>query len=86
MKFLIGFEGNFDEISHEQEPSMSVDLSFLPEVYLSEIFLMQLLFDYNINHIYLHGLKKIIDIYFITDIYFFNIHYNLKKERNSLLI
>lgn len=40
MKFLIGFEGNFDEISHEQEPSMSVDLSFLPEVYLLEIFLM----------------------------------------------
>lgn len=40
MKFLIGFEGNFDEISHEQEPSMSVDLSFLPEVYLSKIFLM----------------------------------------------
>lgn len=41
MKFLIGFdEGTFDEINYKHEASQDLDLTFLPEVYLSEIFLI----------------------------------------------
>lgn len=36
MKFLIGFEGTFDAINDKS--LMSIDFTFLPEVYLSEMF------------------------------------------------
>lgn len=40
MKFLIGFEENFEQIDFEHETSMSLDFTFLPEVYIFQRFFL----------------------------------------------